>query len=68
MSYPKHMYKGSYDAAALWGEEKIVADLLEEKAARKAGFLDGHEFFSKPPRKIEQPERPEFAVKIVTKS
>lgn len=68
MSYPKQMYKGSYDAAAIYGEEQVVIDAQMEKVARKQGFLDGHEFFSKPPREAEQPKYPQLAVKIETKS
>ncbi|MCU1301963.1 MAG: hypothetical protein JWQ87_2247 [Candidatus Sulfotelmatobacter sp.] len=49
MSYPLHMYKGSYTASAINAEEKIVIDVQQEKSARKAGFVDGREFFSQPP-------------------
>lgn len=53
MSYPKHMYKGSYTPTAIQAEEKIVEDEQQEKTMRKRGFLDGHEFFSKPPLEPE---------------
>jgi hypothetical protein len=49
MSYPKHLYKGFYTMDAIHAEEKIVTDEQQEKAARKQNFIDGHEFFSKPP-------------------
>jgi hypothetical protein len=53
MGYPKHMYKGSYTSAKLNAEEKIVADEKQEALARKKGFIDGKEFFSKPATDIE---------------
>lgn len=43
------MYKGTYTPDAIQAEEKPVQDEKEEKSARKLGFIDGHEFFSKPP-------------------
>lgn len=49
MGYPKQFYKGSYTPSAIHAEEKVALDEKDEKAARKLGFIDGHEFFSKPP-------------------
>jgi hypothetical protein len=49
MGYPKQMYKGSYTPSAINAEQQVAQDEKDEKAARKAGFIDGHEFFSKPP-------------------
>lgn len=49
MGYPKQMYKGSYTPSAINAEQQVALDEKDEKAARKAGFIDGHEFFSKPP-------------------
>lgn len=53
MGYPKHMYKGSYTSEKLNAEEKIVSDEKQEAAARKRGFVSGHEFFSRPPEDVE---------------
>jgi hypothetical protein len=53
MGYPKHMYKGSYTSEKLNADEKIVTDEKQEQAARKKGFIDGREFFSKPPVDVE---------------
>ena len=49
MGYPKAMYRGSFTPEAIQAEEKTVRDEQEERAVRKHGFVDGHEFFSKTP-------------------
>jgi hypothetical protein len=51
--YPRQMYKGSYTPDALSADEKVVKDAKEERDARNKGFLDGNEFFSKPPSEQE---------------
>lgn len=44
------MYKGYYTPDSIEAEHVIAVDEKQEKALRKQGFLDGHEFFSKPPQ------------------
>lgn len=51
MGYPKSMYRGSYTPDAINADHLIVRDEGQEDQARVDGFIDGHEFFSKPPKK-----------------
>jgi len=53
MGYPKSMYKGDYTDSEIRAEHKTVNDSKAEAILRKKGFMDGHEFFSKPPADAE---------------
>jgi hypothetical protein len=53
LDYPKQFYKGSYTADAIQGESRVALNEKQEKALRKLGFVDGHEFFYKPPEPNE---------------
>ena len=48
MGYPKQFYKGFYTPDEIVAKEAVAKDEADEKALRKKGFIDGHEFFSKP--------------------
>lgn len=58
MAYPKHFYKGFYTPEDIVAKEAIARDEADEKSLRKKGFIDGKEFFSKPPVVEEEDGEP----------